>query len=113
MMTTPVLLVDSIPDKVQGDTLRVGYDLCGFSATQPFNTVVTLRKIRQRRPLGRQEPIVQTIPDAAIGPRHRRVRTFVLNVSDGTYSAEVLITDAAGRQFQVKREFELSERKKP
>ena len=112
MMTTPVLLVDSIPDKVQGDTLRVGYDLCGFSATQPFQTIVTLRKIRQRRPLGRQEPIVQTIPDAAIGPRHRRVRTFLLNISDGTYSAEVLIIDAAQRQFQVKREFELTEKKK-
>jgi hypothetical protein len=57
--------------------------------------------------------VVRTYPDAAIGPRTRRQRTRrqrtlpLAGVSAGTYSAEVVITDAQGRRLQVRREFQL------
>src|SRR5690349_7758169 len=49
MTNEPALLADSIGTYVQGDTLRLNYDVCGLKAGTAFHTEVTLRKLRQNR----------------------------------------------------------------
>ncbi|HEX7939502.1 MAG TPA: serine/threonine-protein kinase, partial [Gemmatimonadaceae bacterium] len=112
MFKEPALLVDSIGPHVQGDTLRLSYDVCGLAAGTAFTTEVTLRKTRQfglKRLVGAgQDPVKKSYPDAANGPRLRRTRMVELAVSSGTYEAEVVITDASGKKLTTKREFVLN-----
>jgi hypothetical protein len=114
MQSAPAVLMDTIVDKKQGDTLRVAYDICGLRSGAAFTTSVEVRKIRQsrfRRATGTaQQPIQRNYPDAAIGPRHRKTRDIILDVSGGTYLATVIITDERGRKFDVKREFQVDDK---
>jgi serine/threonine protein kinase len=114
MSGEPVLMADSIPTYVQGDTLRLNYDVCGLKAGTAFSTEVTMRKLRQNR-IGRvlgggQSPVRISYPDAATSPRARRTRAIPLAVSTGVYEAEIIITDAQGRKLTVKREFDINAR---
>src|SRR5881394_752055 len=116
MAGEPALLVDSVPSYSQGYTLRLKYDVCGLKAGTAFTTEVTLRRLRQSR-IGRvlgggQSPVKNTYPDAASTSRSRRTRFIPLGVSSGTYEAEIVITDAQGRKFTSKREFDVNTRAK-
>jgi serine/threonine protein kinase len=116
MANEPALLTDSIGTYVQGDTLRLNYDVCGLKAGTAFHTEITLRKLRQNR-IGRvlgggQNPVKITFPDAATSPRARRTRAIPLNVSTGVYAAEIVITDAQGRKLTAKREFDINAKAK-
>ena len=116
MTNEPALLADSIGTYVQGDTLRLNYDVCGLKAGTAFHTEVTLRKLRQNR-IGRvlgggQNPVKMTFPDAATSPRARRTRAIPLTVATGVYAAEIVVTDAQGRKLTTKREFDINAKAK-
>lgn len=104
------VLLDSIPDRVRSDKMRVSYDVCGLAGQTPFTARFTLTKLRQFG-FGQQKPHTETAPEIAGSPRSRERWTLDTHeMSAGSYRLELVVTDAKKREVNVTREFRISEK---
>jgi hypothetical protein len=103
-------LLDSIPDRVRSDRMRVSYDVCGLSGQTPFTARFTLTKLRQFG-FGQQKPHTEIAPEIAGSPRSRERWTLDTHeMSAGSYRLELVVTDAKKREVSATREFRISEK---
>jgi serine/threonine-protein kinase len=106
------LLVDSIADRSQAESMTINYDVCGLKDGSPFQAHFKLTKLNQRNPLRRQDPISTNSLETAGSPRSRE--RYPLNISKasaGSYRLEVIIVDPASREAKATRDFQITERK--
>ena len=107
------VLMDAVGSQSAGNNLDVYYDVCGLDAgtTYTANVRVEQNSSGFRRLLGRSPgPITATYDEEANGPAVRRHRTLVFgDMPPGSYSLDLVVTDARGRvrakstAFQVER----------
>ncbi|HVE79712.1 MAG TPA: serine/threonine-protein kinase [Gemmatimonadaceae bacterium] len=96
------LLLDAAGRQRAGGDLELYYDVCGLDEDAPFTTEVVISRNESgfRRLIGRGvEPVHATFDEEASGPATRRHRSIDLaDLPEGSYTAEVVVTDGAGRR---------------
>jgi len=107
------LLVDPIAKPVPAGELEIHYDVCGLPSGAMYKGRVQITQQQRvaKKGAAKPKPSVITFQDRVDGPATRRHREVELGkLKPGSYSLELSVTDANGRQRKSLQKIRLTSR---